>query len=72
MAEYRERWAAPRSTGRRNSSKEEQRQRFLARVDEGDKNGRFSAADARERQYWEVVPADRTRCARICEAANIA
>jgi PPK2 family polyphosphate:nucleotide phosphotransferase len=36
-----------------NLSKEEQRQRFLARVDEADKNWKFSTADARERQYWD-------------------
>jgi PPK2 family polyphosphate:nucleotide phosphotransferase len=36
-----------------NLSKEEQRKRFLARVDEPDKNWKFSAADARERQYWD-------------------
>ncbi|MBM3660966.1 MAG: polyphosphate kinase 2 family protein, partial [Actinobacteria bacterium] len=36
-----------------NLSKEEQRQRFLARIDEPEKNWKFSAADARERQYWD-------------------
>jgi PPK2 family polyphosphate:nucleotide phosphotransferase len=36
-----------------NLSKEEQRERFLARIDEQDKNWKFSAADARERQYWD-------------------
>ena len=36
-----------------NLSKEEQRQRFLARIDEQDKNWKFSAADARERQHWD-------------------
>jgi len=33
-------------------SKEEQRRRFLARIDEPDKNWKFSMADIRERQYW--------------------
>lgn len=36
-----------------NLSKEEQRERFLARIDESDKNWKFSAADARERQFWD-------------------
>ncbi len=36
-----------------NVSKEEQRQRFLARIDEPEKNWKFSANDARERQYWD-------------------
>lgn len=33
-------------------SKDEQRKRFLARIDEPDKNWKFSLADMRERQYW--------------------
>ena len=36
-----------------NVSKEEQRQRFLARVDTPEKNWKFSAADIRERRYWD-------------------
>jgi len=36
-----------------NVSKEEQRERFLARIGEADKNWKFSAADARERRYWD-------------------
>ncbi|WP_037609416.1 polyphosphate kinase 2 family protein [Streptacidiphilus rugosus] len=36
-----------------NLSKEEQRKRFLKRVDLPEKNWKFSAADARERQYWD-------------------
>lgn len=36
-----------------NLSKEEQRQRFLARIEEPEKNWKFSAADARERQFWD-------------------
>jgi PPK2 family polyphosphate:nucleotide phosphotransferase len=35
-----------------NLSKEEQRRRFLARIDEPEKNWKFSAADAKERRYW--------------------
>lgn len=33
-------------------SKEEQKKRFLARIDTPEKNWKFSAADIRERQYW--------------------
>lgn len=33
-------------------SKEEQRKRFLARIDEAEKNWKFSIDDVRERQYW--------------------
>jgi PPK2 family polyphosphate:nucleotide phosphotransferase len=35
-----------------NLSKEEQKRRFLARLDEPEKNWKFSAADIRERRYW--------------------
>jgi PPK2 family polyphosphate:nucleotide phosphotransferase len=34
-------------------SKEEQRKRFLARIDEPEKNWKFSLADIHERKYWE-------------------
>jgi polyphosphate kinase 2 (PPK2 family) len=33
-------------------SKDEQRKRFLDRIDEPDKNWKFSLADIHERQYW--------------------
>lgn len=36
-----------------NVSKEEQKRRFIERVDNPDKNWKFSAADARERGYWD-------------------
>jgi PPK2 family polyphosphate:nucleotide phosphotransferase len=36
-----------------NVSKEEQRRRFLKRIDQAEKNWKFSAADARERRYWD-------------------
>ncbi len=36
-----------------NVSKEEQRRRFLSRLEEADKNWKFSAADARERGFWD-------------------
>ncbi|MGD0503235.1 MAG: ADP-polyphosphate phosphotransferase [Steroidobacteraceae bacterium] len=34
-------------------SKEEQRKRFLARIDAPEKNWKFSAADIEERKYWK-------------------
>jgi PPK2 family polyphosphate:nucleotide phosphotransferase len=36
-----------------NLSREEQRRRFLSRIDEPQKNWKFSANDARERAYWD-------------------
>lgn len=36
-----------------NVSKKEQKKRFLARLDEPEKNWKFSAADIRERQCWD-------------------
>ena len=36
-----------------NISKEEQRVRFLRRIDLPDHNWKFSAADVREREYWD-------------------
>ncbi len=35
-----------------NVSKEEQKNRFIERIDDADKNWKFSAADAKERGYW--------------------
>jgi polyphosphate kinase 2 (PPK2 family) len=34
-------------------SKKEQKRRFLARLDEPQKNWKFSAGDVRERGYWD-------------------
>jgi len=34
-------------------SKEEQRKRFLARIDEPEKNWKFSMADIEERKFWK-------------------
>jgi PPK2 family polyphosphate:nucleotide phosphotransferase len=36
-----------------NVSKEEQRQRFLARLDEPEKNWKFSVGDVKERAHWD-------------------
>jgi len=37
-----------------NLSKEEQRRRFLSRIEEPEKNWKFSAADVHERGYWDA------------------
>ena len=36
-----------------NLSKDEQRDRFLSRIEEPDKNWKFSLSDVRERQHWD-------------------
>jgi polyphosphate kinase 2 (PPK2 family) len=36
-----------------NVSKEEQKKRFLARLDEPEKNWKFSVGDAKERSHWD-------------------
>ena len=36
-----------------NLSKDEQLKRFLSRIDEPEKNWKFSASDAKERQHWD-------------------
>ncbi|RXF69856.1 polyphosphate kinase 2 family protein [Hansschlegelia zhihuaiae] len=36
-----------------NVSKKEQKRRFLSRIDEPEKNWKFSVADAEERRYWD-------------------
>ena len=38
-------------------SKAEQRRRFLARIDEPEKNWKFSTADVTERRYWDAYQA---------------
>jgi PPK2 family polyphosphate:nucleotide phosphotransferase len=38
-------------------SKEEQKRRFLERIDRPEKNWKFSASDARERVYWDAYQA---------------
>ena len=37
-----------------NVSKEEQRERFLARIEEPESNWKFAAGDVRERQHWDA------------------
>lgn len=36
-----------------NLSRDEQKKRFMERIDNPDKNWKFSASDAKERQYWD-------------------
>jgi len=43
-------------------SKEEQRQRFLARIDNADKNWKITHADLAERQYWREYMAAYEEC----------
>ncbi len=40
-----------------NVSQEEQRQRFLSRIDEPKKNWKFSAGDVQERKFWKAYMA---------------
>lgn len=47
-------------------SKEEQRKRFLARIDDAEKNWKFSQADIQERAYWK----DYTKAYEKCLAAT--
>jgi PPK2 family polyphosphate:nucleotide phosphotransferase len=43
-------------------SKEEQRQRFIARIDDPSKNWKFSSGDVKERQYWPQYMAAYEAC----------
>jgi PPK2 family polyphosphate:nucleotide phosphotransferase len=43
-------------------SQEEQRKRFLSRIDEPDKNWKFSLADIHERKYWKQYTAAFEEC----------
>jgi PPK2 family polyphosphate:nucleotide phosphotransferase len=43
-------------------SQEEQRKRFLERIDEPDKNWKFSLADIHERKYWDQYAAAFEEC----------
>jgi len=43
-------------------SKDEQRRRFLARIDEPEKNWKFSMADIEERKYWDQYMDAYERC----------
>jgi PPK2 family polyphosphate:nucleotide phosphotransferase len=52
-------------------SKDEQKKRLLARIDEPDKNWKFSAADVEERKYWKHYEKAYEQClsATSCEDA---
>jgi len=43
-------------------SKDEQRKRFLARIDEPEKNWKFSSADIAERKFWDDYRAAYEKC----------
>ena len=43
-------------------SKEEQRKRFLARIDEPDKNWKFSTSDIAERKFWKQYTTAYEKC----------
>jgi len=43
-------------------SKEEQRKRFIARIDDADKNWKFSQADVAEREHWKEYMAAYEDC----------
>jgi len=45
-----------------NLSKEEQRKRFLERIDKPDKNWKFSLSDIHERKYWKHYMKDFEAC----------
>ena len=51
-------------------SKEEQRKRFLARIDEPEKNWKFSLADIRERGYWKQYAKAYEECLSATSTAN--
>jgi PPK2 family polyphosphate:nucleotide phosphotransferase len=43
-------------------SREEQRMRFLARIDDPEKNWKFSAADVEERKFWDQYTSAYEKC----------
>ncbi len=51
-------------------SKEEQRKRFLRRIEEPDKNWKFSAADIEERKYWPAYMRAYEECLRATSTAH--
>jgi PPK2 family polyphosphate:nucleotide phosphotransferase len=51
-------------------SKDEQRKRFLARIDEPEKNWKFSLADVRERKYWKQYMKAYEACLAATSTAN--
>ncbi|CAN5753272.1 polyphosphate kinase 2 family protein [soil metagenome] len=53
-----------------NLSKDEQRKRFLARIDEPDKNWKFSLTDVRERKRWDDYMAAYEACLNATSTAH--
>ena len=51
-------------------SKEEQRRRFLARIDEPEKNWKFSLADIEERKYWKAYMKAYEQCLAATSTAH--
>jgi len=51
-------------------SKEEQRKRFLKRIDEPDKNWKFSQADLVERKYWNQYMSAYEDCLNATSSKN--
>jgi PPK2 family polyphosphate:nucleotide phosphotransferase len=51
-------------------SKDEQRKRFLDRIDDPDKNWKFSAADTHERKYWDHYMAAYESCLTATSTEN--
>ena len=51
-------------------SKEEQRKRFLARIDEPEKNWKFSPADIEERKFWKHYMKAYEQCLSATSTAN--
>jgi PPK2 family polyphosphate:nucleotide phosphotransferase len=50
-------------------SKEEQRKRFLERIDQPEKNWKFSLADAQEREFWKQYMKAYEKCLRATSTA---
>ena len=51
-------------------SKQEQKRRFLERIDEPDKNWKFSASDIHERKYWKQYMQAYGQCLSATSTAN--
>jgi PPK2 family polyphosphate:nucleotide phosphotransferase len=51
-------------------SEEEQRKRFIARIDEPEKNWKFSLADIEERKYWKEYMQAYEACLRATSTKN--
>jgi PPK2 family polyphosphate:nucleotide phosphotransferase len=52
-------------------SKEEQRRRFLARIDEPEKNWKFSLADIKERKFWKGYRIAYEECLRATSTSDV-